>query len=396
MNAPMQLPMRLVDFPLLKQVLSDSRFSITVRPVDNHWAYENIIPNSVAGFNPYHRKMFISERSSLNDWLKAGRRNDRKFNEGDHLVREVFFLIHDYLHAWAAAFIQNAVPKLGLGVGTIRPENFEDFVFCHLLTEAAATVGLDYWTLATMDFSTVVDCGSNHRQLAVAYREADMAEYHRFSPDFIAQKPAFFTQLAEFYCSGVFPGFTLFSLKRSQKIRRWIEHELRYGETQRAYTRAWLHHLSGGRRAIPGRKLSAPVSTNGKWKKDLMQSLGESLWKKVKSGIDLEFKSPESRVWRAPRSGIPNFRFTDVRKVKIRDRVRILDGPGLIENFDGYFSQRVSAFDFDSFPEKLRHLLKPIQANQDLKGLETLLKTSGARKLKSNPNSSPRDLLFLN
>ena len=98
---------------------------------------------TLAGFNPFLRSLFYANNSALSRWLAGPYGSARDYNEGDHLVREVLFAVHDYLHCWSAAAIAVLAPRSRFDTGPILRDNLEDFVYCHLLTEAAATAGLD-------------------------------------------------------------------------------------------------------------------------------------------------------------------------------------------------------------------------------------------------------------
>ena len=128
--------------------------------IDRRWAYEDILPISLSGFNPLTRSVFYAAKSSMADWLLDPYGPSRAHNFRDRLVREVLMAAHDYLHIWAYGVVRDVCPGLGLGTRAITRARLDDFVFAHLLTEAAATVGLDYWYLGCVNLNQVCDVGT--------------------------------------------------------------------------------------------------------------------------------------------------------------------------------------------------------------------------------------------
>ena len=196
---------------------------------------------------------------------------------------EAKFLTHDYLHSWAYLIINELYPRLGFGTKPIT----KDFVFCHLLSETVATVGLDYWYLCTIELNDVCPIGAAPDGYTLYFHEKWNREYRKFNPNFNAQKPEFFDSLHKFYCSGDFYGFSLEAFNRSVLINRWLSQEITYGETQRRYTRIWLHHLRSENFGLPDpHRLEAPVVATKKWQKNLIVEVGRLLWKKSKENKD--------------------------------------------------------------------------------------------------------------
>jgi hypothetical protein len=235
----------LMRIPLLRQVFADPNIRVVYRAIDNNWKYNQVFRRSVSGFNPYLRTVFLAKNSVIATWIKNGKRQDRIYNENDRLVGEVLFMMHDYLHCWAITVIQQAMPSLKLGWGKITEKNFEKYVFCHLLTEAVATVGLDYWFLSTINLSTYCDLGTNMDILTVSFHESKLREYQKFNQNLNVQSPNFFKFITKFYCDGQMHGFSKSDINKSPQLSSWLEHELTYGEQQRKYSRMWISHLSG-------------------------------------------------------------------------------------------------------------------------------------------------------
>ena len=371
-------PESLLHIPLVKEALSDPRFILQSRAIDADWAYSQAIPISVSGFNPFYQTYYFATRSVMAQWLKNPAASARELNEQDVLVREALFLAHDYLHTWAYQAIHQLVPALRFGTVPITPKNFEDFVFCHLLSETVATVGLDYWYLAATNLNQVCDIGTAVRTLTTAYREEHLSEYRRFHPKLEVQTPKFFETFARFYCDGVFPGYELDDLRKSPLTLKWIKNELEYGETQRSYARAWGAYLSGesfDSLGCPEGKLDRPVDPSSSWKKELITNLGQLLWKKVKEGRDeiAPVRFDPGAVFEKAGAKDLDFRFRNVNRVEPDAAVKkILAGPRPKRNFDHFFYQYVSGFEYGN--PKTVELLLQLRKKRDFKAIELLLR----------------------
>lgn len=279
-----------------------------------------------------------------------------------------------------------ARPCAGQGAWKIQ---FEDFVFCHLLTEAAATTGLDYWYLSTATLDERLHIGTTVATLTVGYHERYLSEYRRFCPGWDAQRPGFFDELARFYCSGVFQGFEVRDVRRSPRLLRWLSHELSYGARQREYTRLWLSFLATGESSYEPHQLAAPVSFEEPWKQQLIHELGLVLFAKIKEGSDsglaLQSRSapPES-----PRDRQPDFRFVNANVTPLTP-----EAAAHPESLRYYVLQRISAADFDSSSDELRHALaRALQREEH----ETALRLIEPAERVASVGAEPRDLFVLN
>jgi len=379
----------LARLPLVRQMLSDPLVRFMPRAIDQRWYYERIVPVTLAGFNPFHRTLFYASNSALSRWLADPYGSARDYNEGDNLVREVLFAVHDYLHCWSAAAIAVLAPWVRFDTGPILSGNIEDFVFCHLLTEAAATVGLDYWYLSTFDLAERLPIGTTLVTLTVSYHERYISEYRRFCPGWDAQSPGFFSALARFYCSGVFKGFDVRDLRRSPRLLRWLSHELGYGARQREYARLWLSFLAADEISYEPRKLTAPVSFEETWKQRLIQELGLVLFAKIKedsdSGLALRTgnEPPES-----PRGRRPDFRFVNSNVISLTP-----EADALPESLHYYVLQRVTATVFDDLTEDAqRAISRALQREEH----EVVLRLIERAKRVVPVGAEPRDLFVLN
>lgn len=346
-NTPALHEESLLQIPLVRSVLADPSFRIQRRAIDANWFYAKKIPVCLSGFNPFEAAFFYAQRSAFAEWLANPPASARDLNENDFLAREVMFMVHDYLHAWTYQMVDRLWPDLGLFGGEIPPGKFEDFVFVHLLSEAVATMGLDYWYLCVRGINSYCPIGTTVGALTVSYRENLLPEYRRFQPGLVVQDPSFFHQLAEFYCDGTWNGFDVSDLKRSPILYRWLEHELEYGTTQRRITRAWLSYLQG--KPDPGD--DSPVAAHCHHAL-LIEQVGQSLWRLIKEGQNDMGAEPWKRGTPNHRKNAPSdFRFLNL--VKLDDRVlRSGERHAHQESFRYFVYQLLSRIPLEMFPEK--------------------------------------------
>lgn len=308
----------LLQIPLVRAAFTHPVLTFRPRAVDLRWHYERIVDRALTGFVPLSTDLFYGRHSRTATWLRHPGRSARLLNAGDHLVSEVLFAVHDFLHAWALLAIADLVPELDARPTRGGARRLEDLAFVHLATETAATIGLDYWYLATREPHEICDIGTLKMPLTTTYHERHVGEYRRFRPDLAVQDPAFFGELARFYCDGRLVGFSAADLARSPRLSRWLEHEVRYGQRQREYTRWWLAFVSGhASDEPPGR----PVACDARWQKTVLRRLGEALWRFVKDGVDDVAGRGARTLPRGP--GVDRFdpRFSNVRVLSLEEVV---------------------------------------------------------------------------
>lgn len=386
-------PESLLRIPLLSQLLDDRHFSIVRRGIDSRWKYQEVISTRVDGFNPLRGAAFVGTNSRFDRWLPHRHGSARSFNQDDELVSEALFIIHDYLHALTYRWIDALRPELGFGRQPITRRNFEDMVFCHILSEAVATVGLDYWYLSTVDLGQVVPIGSVQRGLTVSYRESWRDEYRRFNPALNVQHPAFLGQLTRFYCDGIFIGFSADDLTLSPAIASWITHELRYGQLQRRYCRQWFAYLAVDDIRLTEIQLDAPVDHGASWKRRLVSEIGDRLWAKVKHDDASEPGMIFDRedTWRAPPDRGPDFRFVNLNRCDPPSATAVKAMSD--ESFEYLLRQYVARFDFEAFPEEALEVFTQIRETRDFSIGEDRLR--GVSRL-AVAAAEPRDLFFYN
>jgi hypothetical protein len=390
-------PESLLRLPLVREMLLDDRVPKRARAVDRRWTYERAIPISVVGFNPYTDAVYYASRSAFARWLRDPAGSARDHNEGDFLVHEVFFAVHDYLHVWTAQLLRELAPEHRLGRGPLAERDLESLAFLHLVTEAAATVGLDYWYLSTFDVNDVVPIGTTHNLLATQYCERDIEEYRHANPSFTVQTPAFFTELARFYCTGELRGFDVNDLRRSPKTFRWLRHELSYGVTQRRYIRMWLRYLAMGEVAPPDPGDGRAVAVSEPWQERVFAAVGEALWRKVNEGHDdLGTATAAARddvPWASPRAGVPDFRFTNLNALEEDPRLDVRAGPSGEDNAAYLGYQLLSRYDHGAIEPELRRLLTDLAPRRGPAALTPLLRD--LPRVAPVPDE-PRDLMILN
>lgn len=377
-------PESLLAVPLVRHLLADPQVQLVARGVDCTWRYERVLPVSAVGFNPLRRTVLYGVRSRFAAWLRAPRASARRHNQGDHLLHEVLFAVHDYLHAWAYLAIGHLAPEIGLTTAPLGADNLDTMAFCHLLTEAVATVGLDYWYLCTLSLDEVCPIGGAlPAGLTTRYHERQLAEMRRHHPALEVQRPAFLGWLLGGYCGGALPGFDRRDLARSPQLDAWLAHELSYGRVQRELIRAWLAHLAPVPIALDARALRAPVAADAPWQRRLCDTMARLLWEKVKCGVMHRFRRGPAldRVWRSPRDRAPDFRFANAHAVPFTGSVTDA-------SFRYWAYQTIAARPFARVDRRARDLLDPAFDRRDpelvtwlLRGTRPLPDAFGARDL---------------
>lgn len=385
-------PESLLRIPLAAQLFADPGVAIVVRGIDSRWAYSEIVGTRIDGFNPFHGAVFVGRESHLARWLPHREESARPFNRKDGLVGELLFAVHDYLHIWCYRWIASLWPELGFGTAPITPANFEDMVFCHLLSEAAATVGLDYWYLACVRLDEVVPVGSVHQGLTVSYREEHGDEYRRFHPSLEVQRAGFFETLTRFYCDGAFRGFSADDMERSPVLQRWLAHELGYGDLQRRYCREWFAWLSGGTIKLKDSELGRPVRGSRARQRRLTAEIGERLWAKVKRNelcaADQGFDS--ERLW-SPPAGPRRYQFVNLNRDGLPAKESVAGLSAI--SFRYLLHQFIAGFDHGEFPDDALALLPILYGERNFELGRCLLQ--GLTRLPASPQE-PLSMFFYN
>jgi hypothetical protein len=389
----------LLRVPLISLALSDPQIRCTPRAIDRRWTYVTgpTVFGAGVGFNPFAGRVFYGAASATADYLKAPRASARPHNKANRLVDELLFLVHDYLHAWAYALIRELAPKLDFGRARVTTANFEALVFAHILTEAVATVGLDYWYLATIDWDEVCPIGvSLHTPLTCAYHERHRAEYRRVWRGLVeVQHPDFLEWLTASYAmGGVRAELSERAMERSPLLAKWLRKEIEYSRNQRVNFRRWLRLLAGSP-ADPADDVDRPIAYGARWQKRLVAEVAERLWALVRHSRRerLAAMLGPDECWRTPRGGRVDFDLVNVNALD--DRELELASYRLDRSqFQSLAKQFVSAHDLDSVlrDERASTLLRLVREHGTFQDLKVALK--GARRLRASFDE-PRDLLLL-
>jgi hypothetical protein len=388
-------PSSLLHLPLVERALSDSTVRYVRRGVDARWSYEGDVATSLTGFNPTTGCVFYRSHSHVARWLGDPGGDTRNYNPSDKLMTEMMFLVHDYLHVVAYQWIAGLRPDLGFGSAPVTKDNYETFVFCHLLTEAVATTGLDYWYLGRIDLDRELGLGTDFTALTVSYHARHEDEYRRFYPQFTAQRASFFPELVKFYCTGEFLHFGKEDLARSPRLIQWLNHELRYGENQRVYTREWLAFLAHDGVDLPRGGAGAPVKVTEPWQKRLAREVGDRLWAMVQLGeapTDRRTLEP-NETWRSSRKRPSDFRFLNWNRMALDLRWgRYPFDPNLDDAFRHWYRQFLVRYPYDKVPKELLALRDELLAKRRVDVCEYLFR--GIEPLAPAPEE-PLDLFLL-
>ncbi len=382
-------PESLLRVPLVRQLMTDTQVQLAARAMDSSWKYDRVSPIAATGFNPLTKRIFYASNSLLAGWLQEPKESARKYNEGDLLLPDLLLAVHDYLHIWGYLAVCELAPRIQLGTGKITRKSLEHYAFCHLVTEAVATVGLDYWYLCTINFNDVCDLGTTQRGLAVSYHDDQLRELRRFRRDLDVQSKAFFAEIATFYCTGVFTGFHPRDLKTSPTLWKWMQHEIRYGTRQREYIRRWLAYLAPDRLDLSTDELKAPLPVQQGWQRRLLHDVGELLWEKVKNNALHRFGShlDQDRIWRSRSDRPLDFRFLNA--AAFPSGVPELVG----DSFDHYLWQTLGSYEKKTIDPRLLAFIPMLRERRDPRLLSFLLKEYAQI---SGDEYVERDLFILN
>jgi hypothetical protein len=386
-------PESLLRIPLVARALGDPAVRPTPRAVDCEWSYRKLVGNGVVGFNPFSGRTYHGVRSSFARWLRHRTKSARRHNVQDLLVKEVLFAVHDYLHIWAYSVLAELCPELRPGGVPLDDESIEAFAFLHIVTEACATVGLDYWYLATVDLNRVCDLGTLVSTLTVSYHERHLPEYRRFHPALEVQHPSFLPSVVDFYCSGDMVGFSARDLVESPRVFAWIKHELVYGQLQRKYIRRWLHHFAG--RPPPDEATAGrAVRGDAPWQRKIVSTLSERLWALVKRrAVDpVRHAADATTGWRRPRRAWQDLAFVNLATLEEADIHRLATKASTKASFGWLFDQYVSLHTFERFdPDKLPRLRKLREA-ADWASLKALCR--GEERVRVGAHEPPEIMLL--
>lgn len=269
----------LTDLSVVKWLLSEEGFSLKSRAVDMRWEYAGLFPEAInVGFAPFGDDILSPRISASSTWLSSPHRRDfALLNLDNRLLREVLFQVHDLFHMWAYRRMMNHPKGFAFGMVPINEKNLSDYVFCHLVSEAAATVGLDYWYLSQQSLGDFLGLPLDFKGLTVSYsQEMDIALANE--TQISVHTPEFFSVICQLYTTGSLPGVEAKVLERVPSLTNWLRHELQYSEVQREYSYEWFSYLGGLPIPSKGQSLS-PIKADTAWRKEVIKDVGSELWR---------------------------------------------------------------------------------------------------------------------
>lgn len=271
-------PNSLLELPVIRWLLGEQGFRLNSRCVDKRWDYAGVFDAPAnAGLDPFGEDIFVPRISAVNAWLAdPGRRDLARLNLDNRLLSEVFFVAHDLLHMWAYRRMMNHPQGFRFGQEPLDADSLDDYVFCHLVSEAVATAGLDYWYLSRMSVGRELGLPVSFNGLAVNYTRA-LDDFMASETEVTVHSPDFFPRLCTLYTTGALPGIERTALQREPGVDQWLQHELRYSVSQRLYTCAWFSFLGGLEEPSRERALR-PISPDVPWRRRMVEDVGNALW----------------------------------------------------------------------------------------------------------------------
>lgn len=305
---------RLLRIAPVRHALQDPWFEALPRPLDDRWSRLGVC-DRMAGFAPLHQVHYYPWTSPLRGWLEDVQ-DPLSPDDETVLVRAALGLAHDYLHSWAYRAISVLRPEHRVGAERVGPDNFDLFLNLHLLTEAVACVGLDYWTLCTLDGPDWRGWAEAFSPLTTHYHDRDAAAFRRRNPQHDPQHPNFLATIVRLYHCDEIEGFDLPDVRDDARLRAWLAAELLASRSQRATTRLWLANLAEA--ALDDDALGAPTTPPRGDFLDLTLELSHLLWRKVKQEEPLFFPAgPRPDAWRYPNGARPDFRVCNLARLPL-------------------------------------------------------------------------------
>ncbi|NJN24112.1 MAG: hypothetical protein HC810_06600, partial [Acaryochloridaceae cyanobacterium RL_2_7] len=114
-------------------------------------------------------------------------------------------------------------------------------------------------------------------------------------------------------------GVDVTAIRRSPRLRHWLSHELRYGQSQRIYSRAWFSYLSGQDSLDTQQKSNdLSISCDEDWQVTLQNQLAEELWNWLSDPTQLISVDPEPvKSWKSVPLGKIDPRFSNCNALDI-------------------------------------------------------------------------------
>jgi hypothetical protein len=260
-----------------------------------------------------------------------------------------------------------------------------------MISEAAATVGLDYWYLSKTDINDICPIDTRVIGLTSPYREADLCGYQAFNKDFNVQDISFFNWIVEAYCTGDFYGFSIEDIQKDDKLRNWLEKEVRISNKQLHFIRLWLYYLSG--KEISDSEYDAPIDLNTGNRRSLVEKIGRKLWD-ISQGNEL----PTMQPYDIQLKGADHLAYTDYRFINIyalnnwRELINEDFTSVSTDQFKYFVAQYLSSFYYDPALKITKEQIDQMILSKDVSSLKKI--TQNLRPLESE-KYGPRDLVFV-
>jgi hypothetical protein len=337
-------------YPVIDSMFRDRALQFEERKIDMRWYYERHLDISVCGFNPFVGRIYFGRQSFLSKFLFD---SDACVDQSDWYLYEVFFAAHDYVHAWCVRELTHRLDVRVTKKSLRDAAHLKRFLYMLLLSEAAATVAVDYWLLCQKSVNDLLSGRGTFHALTTTYRNADLKPIRRKIPEFDVGSKSFFWMLAEAYCTGSFGVLAPFVFDAANSPESWLSIEKCQTGKQQILAHGWLRFLSGRR----GRFVDTQLT------KEEFLSFAEAtghicdrLWRCCFGGDPLALAGPAQEETLSPLSeGVMDFRFVNARDVPhlrrhvvgLRDAVQ----------WKYFLAQYISCFDYDHFSSRARGLL---------------------------------------
>jgi hypothetical protein len=330
-------------YPVVRSMIDDTSIRFIPRRVDMRWYYRKAVPICVTGFNPFRNGIFYGQHSFLAEIISSSNAPIRK--DLDWYLYELFFAAHDYVHVWC---VQELTRELGAfeDAAMLRDRNQQRrFIYTLLLSEAAATIAIDYWLLCQRPVSRILPRRPTFSALTTSFTHRDAARLRKIDAKMDVASKSFFDWLATAYFTGRFDGPSGSWGRLSGMQIDWVSAERVQANKQRRIATAWLSYLVGSR--VVDDSLYRGMSEYA----DLTRHIAEELWRCCFAGKQLKTrnKGEVNTVFSQPKTNI-DFRFVNVRDVDdLRRHVMKLSDPVQRRYF---VSQYVSCFDYNDISRK--------------------------------------------
>ena len=308
------------------------------------------------------------------------------------MVYECLFLVHDYLHLWTVSELLGDMPHLKKDVIILDQNTIEDLEFVYMISEAAATVGLDYWYLSKTNINDICPIDTRVIGLTSPYREADIGRYQTFNKDFHVQDISFFNWIVDAYCTGDFYGFSVEDLKKDGKLRNWLEKEVTISNKQLHFIRLWLYYIAG--KVISDKEYDAPIDLDKGNRRNLVERISKKLWN-ISQGKELPTMQPYNmQLKRADHLNYIDHRFINIHALDNWRGLIDQDFTSIsTDQFKYFVAQYLSSFYYDPAVKVTKEQVDRMIHSKDVALLKKI--TQNLKPVESE-ESGPRDLVFVN